>query len=415
VAIDGSGNLVMAGQFQGTADFGLGALTSAGSYDIFVAKYTAAGAPLWAKRFGSSGSDYDYAVAVDGSGNVLLAGAFSGTVNFGGGSLTSAGNYDLFVAKFSPTGAHLWSRRVGGTGSESAEGVAVDPSGNVVVAGAFQGTVDFGGGAVTSAGDSDLFVAKYAGATGAYQWARRYGGTGGDFAKGVAVDGSGNVAVAGYYTGTADFGAGPMTSAGNYDIVVAKYAGTTGAPLWARRFGGAGYDLAYGVAVDGSGNVMVTGYFGLFGGAVDFGGGARANAGAQDIFVAKYAASNGAHLWSRGMGGGANDQGNAVAVDRNGDVLVTGYFGGTVNFGTASFTTIGMDDIFVAKYAGASGAPVWARQFGGWNSDKGYGVVADASGNVAVTGYYEYQIDFGGGPLNASNGSGDGFLLGLGP
>jgi hypothetical protein len=100
-------------------------------------------------------------VAVDANGDVVVTGVFFDTVDFGGGPLTSAGNGDIFVAKYSASdGSHLWSRRFGGTSFEEGSGVAVDANGDVVVTGRFHGTVDFGGGPLTSAGIADIFLLR---------------------------------------------------------------------------------------------------------------------------------------------------------------------------------------------------------------------------------------------------------------
>jgi len=143
VAIDGSGNVIVAGTFMGTADFGGGPLTSSGGTypDIFIAKYSAAGAHQWSKRIGGIGDEIPHGVAVDGSGNVVVTGSFTSTADFGGGSLTSTGSYDIFVAKYSSTGAHQWSKRFGDTTSDTGYSVAVDGSGNIVVTGSFQNKV----------------------------------------------------------------------------------------------------------------------------------------------------------------------------------------------------------------------------------------------------------------------------------
>ncbi|MDH3217262.1 MAG: hypothetical protein OEN01_13420, partial [Candidatus Krumholzibacteria bacterium] len=219
-------NVVVTGDFQGTVDFGGGNLVSAGSTDIFVAKYDASGAHQWSQRFGSTNSDAGYGVAVDASGNVVVTGEFRGTVDFGGGNLVSAGSDDIFVAKYDASGAHQWSQRAGSTNLERGYGVAIDASGNVVVTGPFQGTVDFGGGDLVSAGSTDIFVAKYD-ASGAHQWSQRAGSTGGDIGQGVAVDASGNVVVTGEFQGTVEFGGGDLVSAGSTDIFVAKFGTVT--------------------------------------------------------------------------------------------------------------------------------------------------------------------------------------------
>src|SRR3954468_9062701 len=119
VADDGGGNIGMPGTFTGTANFGSGPLTSNGQQsDIFIAKYTAAGVPAWSKRYGGGGIDGVYSVAIDRSANcdgtggtncIVITGFFSGTSNLGGANFTSAGSYDIFLAKYSSTGAHIWS------------------------------------------------------------------------------------------------------------------------------------------------------------------------------------------------------------------------------------------------------------------------------------------------------------------
>ena len=115
---------------------------------------------LWSKRFGDASSQFARAVAVDTLGNSIVTGFFSGSVDLGGGALTSAGGYDIYLAKLAPTGAHVWSKRFGDNSEQAVQGVAVDGNGNVIIAGYFEGAVDFGGDNLTSAGGEDVFVAK---------------------------------------------------------------------------------------------------------------------------------------------------------------------------------------------------------------------------------------------------------------
>jgi hypothetical protein len=286
---------------------------------------------------------------VDGNGDVLVAGFFTGTVDFGGGPLTSAGGADIFVVKYSATGGLLWSKRVGGTGSDKAPALAIDPVGNVVMAGSFQGTVDFGGGALTSAGGNDVFIAKYSGTSGAHVWSKRFGNTSNDAAYGVAVDSSSNVLVTGTFLGSVNFGGATFAdTGGGTDLFVAKYS-STGAHVWSKSFGGSLLygALAFEVAVDGADNVVITG---AIMDDITFGGGALWATSNYDIAVAKFAAS-GTHLWSKRVGGAGADHGTAVAVDANNNVLVTGDFFQSVNFGGSTFTTSGGIDGFVVKFA----------------------------------------------------------------
>lgn len=349
VAIDSQGAVVVAGTFQGTVDFGGGPLTSADGEDIFVAKYSAAGSHIWSQRFGGEGSDRALAVAIDNEDNVLVAGYFNDTVDFGGTPLTNAGGADVFVAKLGATGAHVWSQRFGNTLSDIAAGLAVDAQNNVVVVGAFRGEVDFGGGALVSAGDADGFVAKY-GSTGGHLWSRRFGAALADSAVAVDIDSQDEVVIAGSFRDTVDLGGGLLVSTGAADTVVAKYS-AAGTHIWSRSGGGAASsDSPTDVVVDGQGNVVLSGWFaGAAGTAVDFGGGALVGAGGQDTFVVKYAAT-GAHLWSQSLGGSSLDIAYGLAVDAQDNIAMTGFFSNTVDFGGGSLTSAGSRDVLLVKY-----------------------------------------------------------------
>jgi hypothetical protein len=147
LAIDASGNVLLTGYFTGTVDFGSGTgLIGAGGREIFLAKYTtASGAYVWAQRFGSTSGDEGHAVAVDASGNVFFTGFFNLTVNFGGANLVGAGGTDIFLAKYNSAGVHQWSQRFGSTDFEEGDGLALDTSGNVLLTGLFFGTLNLGG------------------------------------------------------------------------------------------------------------------------------------------------------------------------------------------------------------------------------------------------------------------------------
>ncbi|TMB58175.1 MAG: PKD domain-containing protein, partial [Deltaproteobacteria bacterium] len=340
VAVDGSGNVLVTGKFSGTVDFGTGALTSAGPSSIFVAKYSAAGAPVWSRAFGGGLNDVGNGVAVDSGGNVVIIGTASGTVSFGGGPITANG-YTVVVAKFSPAGAHLWSRGFGDSFSNSGNGVAVDASGNAVMTGRVESTVDFGGGALISAA-VDIFLAKLS-PTGGHLWSRHFGsGLATHAGNGVACDGSGNVLVTGSFENSIDLGAGWTTSFAHKDVFVAKYS-PAGAYLWSRLAGGLYDDAGRGIAVDRSGKVVVTGTFQA---AVNFGTGSLISAGRTDIFVARYS-PDGTPLVAQRFGSADFDAGNAVAVDGSGRPVVTGSYRLGGDFGGTALGGAGMDDIFL--------------------------------------------------------------------
>ena len=172
LAVDSAGNVLVIGYFQGTIDFGGGPLTSAGNNDIFVVKLDPSGAVLWSKKFGDATAQVGQSVAVNAAGDIVIAGNFTGTVNFGGGNLTSAGAADVFIAKLTSAGAHIWSKKFGDAADQRCDEIALDSLGNVILAGSFEGSVNFGGGALASAGDLDLYLAKFD-AGGAHQWRDR--------------------------------------------------------------------------------------------------------------------------------------------------------------------------------------------------------------------------------------------------
>ena len=393
VATDASGNVFVTGNFKGTVNFGGSNLVSAGDFDVFVAKYNAAGVHQWSQRFGSTNVDKGSSVAIDASGNVLVTGYFIGTVNFGGGNLVSPGGTEIFVAKYNTAGVHQWSQRFGSNQDEEGTSVSVDATGNVFVGGFFAGTTNFGGGNLVSAGSIDVFVAKY-NAAGVHQWSQRFGGTGLDRSYSADVDPSGSVVVSGEFSGTVNFGGNNLVSAGLLDVFVAKYGGD-GTHQWSQRFGSTSNDSAISVAADASSDVVVSGYFT---GTVNFGGSNLVSAGQQDIFLAKYSAA-GAHQWSKRFGATSFDAGLAVATNGSSDVFVAGQVVGSVDFGGGSIAGLGGIDIFVAKY-GADGTHQWSRRFGSnGNFDFGYALATDVPGNLFATGSFGGTANFGTGNL----------------
>src|SRR5206468_12013956 len=139
--------LLVTGRFNGTIDFGNGALGSAGGFDVFLAKLDPNGIAIWSKRFGDLENEQEpFGVTTDRSNNVLLTGRFKGAMDFGGGPLASAGQDDGFLAKFDPAGGHLWSRSFGDTGSQRGQAVAAEANNEILLVGSTRGTVDCGGG-----------------------------------------------------------------------------------------------------------------------------------------------------------------------------------------------------------------------------------------------------------------------------
>ena len=407
-AVDALGNLYVAGYFSGTVDFGGGPLTSAGTDDIFVARYNSMGVHQWSQRFGSTGSDEAYGISVDAGSIVCVTGYFSNTVDFGGGSLVSAGGSDIFVLRLTSSGAYYSSQRFGSTGMDVGYSVAIDGEYGFVVAGSFNNTVDFGGGPLTSAGGNDIFLAYYTSGM-SLRWAKQLGGTGNDVARRMVIDGPAHVLFTGEFAATVDFGGGPLTSAGGQDGFVAEYD-YDGNHVWSRRFGDTGTDRGYGVTVDQFANVLVCGNFQ---GTADFGGGNLTSAGIYDAFLVKYD-TMGAHQWSHRFGSTTNDIAYALATDASDNVILTGYFSGSVDFGAGVMVNAGGVDLFVAKY-NAAGVCQWSQRHGGTYDERGRSLATDVAGNVFAMGDFNGTVDFGTGDLaNAgSSTTWDVFLMKL--
>jgi hypothetical protein len=331
-----------------------------------------------------------------------------------------------------------YAKRAGGKRTTRSYGIAVGAADNNVVTGTFYETATFGEGegnetVLTSVGENDIFVAKYA-PNGSLVWAIQAGGTGSDTGIGIAVDSSGNSSVTGFFGGTASsepngvaiFGAGEpnetmLTSAGSSDIFVAKYT-PDGSLVWAKSAGGTNYDNCSGIAVDPMGNSVITG---LFLEKATFGTGEQnetdlTSVGSNDFFIAKYA-PDGSLVWANQSGGPSLDQGLGIAIDAKGNSMVTGSFDRKATFGagnpneTLLISKNGVQEIFVAKYA-SNGNLLWATQTEGTihSGNKGEAIAVDTSGDSMVTGSFWGSTTFGVGEPNettlTSAGEGDVFI-----
>jgi hypothetical protein len=225
-AVDSLGNVFITGGFSDSMNVDGNTLTSAGERDVFVTKLDPGGNVLWVRKFdapGSTDEDYGRSAGVDASGNLVIAGRFEGSIDLGEGPLASAGGRDIFVAKLDTNGALLWGARFGGPADDNVRDIAVDPSGAVTLTGGFESTIDFGGGALATAGASDTFVARLD-AGGNHLWSRSFGDA--EFQAGTAVSqgAASRVAIAGDFRSTIDLGGGPLTSAGLEDIFLVMFS-----------------------------------------------------------------------------------------------------------------------------------------------------------------------------------------------
>ena len=353
-------------------------------------------------------------ISVDSSKNAYTTGSFSGTVDFGGGDVTSNAVSDIFVVKLDSDGNFQWVYTAGGSGNDRAVDIGTDSSGNSYITGNFSETVNFGGGDVTSAGNSDdIFVVKLD-SDGNFQWVYTAGGTQYgtssttlkfDGGTGIDIDSSGNVYITGIFDTVVDFGGGNVSSSGK-DIFVLKLD-TDGNFQWVYNVLSSGNDDANSITTDPSGNTYTTGYFYN---TADFGGGDVTSNGYNDIFVVKLD-SDGNFQWVYTAGGTGVDELHAIAIDSSDNVLTTGYLSSTVNYGGGvriSATTV---TALVLKLD-SFGSLVWVNAYGGQGAQEGLGIAADSSDNIFTTGYFYNTVDFGDGDVT-STGNEDIYILKL--
>jgi hypothetical protein len=370
IAVDAQGNTYVTGT-SGSA--------TSGDTDISTIKYSSTGEQLWAHSFAGPGGYKDWAndIKVDADGNVYVtgvswAGAFAGS------------EYDAVTIKYAPDGTQLWARYYNGPSGhwDRGEALALDGDGNVYIAGYSQGTRQNG------ALYDEFLTVKYD-AGGNELWARRRSTTQiADRAYRLAVDAEGNA----YVTGESFISTAGVTT---QDLLTVKYS-STGQELWASRFSGAPGDPGIqplpnnpiandsgGIALDSASNVYVFGT-----NQVPATGESEAD---SDYLLLKYDPATGALVWSRGWDGESDDYARDMAIDAAGNVYLTGEsWDGSYNSATAQQTW----DAATVKFAG-DGTVVWSRVYRGFPGkiDSGRSVALDGSGNVFVGAYSQGFIN----------------------
>ncbi|PCH96446.1 MAG: hypothetical protein COB85_03580 [Bacteroidetes bacterium] len=373
---------------------------------------------IWAKQIGGTDYNEGISMALDNIGNTYVTGTFTGTADFDPDTtatynLTAAGSStyytDIFVMKLSASGDFLWAKGFGSVLTDKGTDLVISANGNIYITGSFTGTVDFNPDTLstfnlTSNGStySDIFVLKLD-SLGNFIWAKQfYGGIYHEEAIAIALDNFGNVYTTGYFGGTTDFdpdaGVYNLTTNGNVDGFISKL-NANGDFIWAKQFGGTSTDKGTSLAIDGSGNVIVTG---VFSGLVDF----DPNVGTYNLYANPYASYlckldvSGNFIWAKKI---ESTDGTvfitSVGIDANNNVYTTGSFPGTTDFDpdvTAVFDLTALSsyaDIFVSKLD-SWGNFVWAKQLAGTSSHASNVIEVDNVGNCYIGGYFHGQVDF---------------------
>ena len=283
-----------------------------------------------------------------------------------------------------------WIKKANSLFYNQVQDIAVDNSGNAYITGSFNISVNFGDFTLTSNGSldyDDMFIVKYD-PIGNVVWAKQAGGNNMDEGYGIVSDSLGNIYVVGSFDGTALFDNVELTGSGKESMFIVKYD-PDGNVIWAKSYAGTDTVNGLDIVLDYLGNIYVTGYFS---GSVSFGSTTLSSSGSVDIFVAKYD-SDGNVIWAKQAGGSKSEKGNSIVLDSLGNIYVTGYFSGSVFFGSSNIVSNGNFDMFIAKYD-SEGNVIWAKQAGGEYQDRGIGVVVDDLGCAYVTGYFTQDATF---------------------
>jgi len=371
----------------------------------------------------------DHSVNCDGMGGtdcVVVVGSFREMIDLGGGILaadqsgatSSTQPNDIFLAKFTSSGDHVWSQRLGGPGDDVGSDVAIQPDGNVVIAGRFAGSVDLGGGPLVAGASHDSFVAGFSSA-GTHGWSTAFSGDDLNSPSSLAVDPvTGAIVVAGWFYDAVTIGDSTLEKDWGSAIYIAELD-PSGSPSTAWSLDVDGEARIHDLAIDTAGNLLMAG--GLAGSLVVGGTTLSSHQLAVyacpytwDGWLAKYAPDR-SGLWGRVFGSAGRDEALGIAVSSGGSVAVTGFYGlgskeSEADFGDGVLLpcVISVDDGaegFLARFA-ADGFTEVARRFGGTGREQGNAVTFDSAGNMIVTGRMDLDLEVVEGELHSFAGKG---------
>jgi hypothetical protein len=414
IAVEPNGDFTLTGALFGNVDFGDGARASLDDQSAFVAQFDTNAAPRWSAVYGGPGTQTGLSIAVAADGALSVVGSFSGTVDFGGGTLQGGGNADAFVAGFEHDGKYRFAKGFGDNGNQAASGVTVTSTGDALVAGYFVSSIDLGGGKLSATG-VDAWLASF-GPQGAYQRGQQAGAALAQRANGIAHSAFDDSAfVVGDLMGQLKLDAcSTLVAQGSTDVWLG-WLDSSGNCLRSLRFGEKNHEQ-FGRAVaasKGASNLLAI--VGLFNGNIDIGG-SSVQAEGSDAFVALFQAEPGAAklfpVWVRRIGGVGFYAARAVTFDADDDVIVAGDYLAQDVWGDLSASP-DHNAAFAVKYD-TLGNVVWAKSFAGSGDQVGNAVGADQQGYVYVAGSLQGDMPLSTGTLKSA-GADDIFVVKLAP
>jgi len=382
VAVDAQDNIYLAGIFSGSITAGKTTLTAKGGGDVFLVSFKADGTVRWAESLGGTSSDAPAGLAVHPkTGDILLAGSFYGPVLYTKSSaLSGQGGYDIFFARYKPTGKLSALTVAGGAMNDLPRGLAVDAAGSVYLSVTFYGAFKTVPGLNSVGGSADALLIKL-NPDGSVGWSVHLGGKGNDVAGPVAVSQSGGALYwTGYFSDKTTTGpalaASPPGQPDGFLLRVKSDGTVTKSRVW----GGAGAaEVATSVLVGPGGHVYMAGHFTK---EVNLGKGKHSSKGLYDLFLGSFDAANLATRWSDTIGSTMHEFGGGLVADgKGGRVYFSGLLGGAASFGKLKMNPAGTDGLMLVGFSGG-GSPCYAGVLGGSGYLHGRGLAMDSSGHM---------------------------------
>ena len=371
--------------------------------------------------FGSSNIDRNHGFVGGPNGTAYIIGEFQGTLTFGSYSLSSSGSYfDGYVAKLNNQGNWDWAVKLGGTSTDRTYGLAVDSSGNAFVTGNFYGTCHFydktgqSSGNLSSAGSSDLYVAKLKSDGSDWDWLAKIGSSGySDGGNDIVVDNSGSAYVSGYigdnssvYSHDGEF-VGYQYTNGGLDAFVGKID-SSGDWKWVQTGGSSANDAAVRLDIGSNGSVVTGGYYQA---EADFGSTTLSHWQDKEAFVAEVN-SNGWVFAKGGTGNGDNTV-RSVKFDSSGDIYYLTQYSDNLSMGSGYSSGFNQNTL-VGKISGTTNQYVWQNVSSSSNVLNGINMAISPDGNLTVVGEYSGTANFNGQQFSRTGTSGqDGYIQGL--
>ena len=417
--IDHIGNLIISGSSLGTFDADPSTVVftvpAKGISDIFVIKLDNGGNFLWAKQFGGPSQDEYSRLTIGPNDEIFVTGSFLATIDCDPGpgmtNFTCIEDWDIFICKLDPSGTLVWARQFTGTAADFVRSIAVNAAGEIYYSGLFSGTTDYDPGPATNnlthIGAVDVAMVKLD-ASGNFLWAKQLSTVNNQISGFLTLDNNSNIYLTGYFYGTTDLDPGPgvlnLIAFGAADVYVAKLD-PSGNSIWARQLGGTGMESSFNIGLDKDNNVLVLGYLLA---TTDFDPGPNTfnatSAGGYDAFLCRLDQSGNINGFKQ-IGGPQDDVCYDFTTDALGDIIMTGSFESTVDFGICASsnvaTSVGGTDVYVIKLKNKSASAIIAGPPPG--ACIGTPLTFTASTlNAGTSPFYQWQVNGSNAGTNAS-------------